>query len=43
MDQIAVKSAEPDKKETRMQVLCRQSLILSLWQVSELHWVFVSW
>lgn len=42
MNQIAVKSAEAERKETGMQALLRHSLILLLWQVSELHWAFVS-
>lgn len=43
MNQIAVKSTEEQRKETGMQVLLRQSLILLLWQVSELHWAFLFW
>lgn len=40
---LQVKSAEAERKETGMQALLRHSLILLLWQVSELHWAFVSW
>lgn len=43
MDQIAVNlNQKKKKKETGIQALFRHSLILSLWQVSELNWAFVS-
>lgn len=42
MDQIAVNLNQKKKKETGIQALFRHSLILSLWQVSELNWAFVS-
>lgn len=41
MDQIAV-NLNQKKKETGIQALFRHSLILLLWQVSELNWAFVS-
>lgn len=42
MDQIAVNLNQKKKKETGIQALFRHSLILLLWQVSELNWAFVS-